>query len=238
VADLAMYISPEEVLQLPPISHIKLPAVMPPAALQQYKQLEAIAILQLKEETLTAANAGVLTSKLRQFASGSVYTNAEHDIEEVHTAKYEVFDDLVEELAGEPLMVVYNFDHEAAHLLKAYPGTPIIRGGMSEKMLDNVMSRWNVGDEPLLFAQADAVAHGLNLQAGGNALCWFSQTYNLEAYTQVIARIYRQGQKNAVRIYHLITEGTIDTHIQKILIGKDVTQASLFAALRAELIKL
>lgn len=236
LADLAMYVDPEEVLKLPPITHIQLPVDLPSAALKQYRLLEQAAIIQLSDSVLTAANAAVLTGKLRQFASGAVYTNAAHEFEVVHTAKLEALEDLVEELAGEPLLLAYNYEHELQRILKIYPNALVLKGGMNGNATNEVLSTWNMGSCPLLCAQADVIAHGLNLQTGGNAIVWFSQTYNMETYTQVIARLYRQGQKKHVRIYHLIANETIDADIQQILGYKDITQMQLFAYLTKSLL--
>jgi len=235
VSDLAMYVNPEEVLKLPPISHMPISVELPKPIMNHYKELEAIAITKIKETVLTAANAAVLTNKLRQFTSGVIYTNAEHDVEEIHTAKFDALDDLVEELAGDPLLLIYNFNHELEVILKKYPKALAIRGGMTGKQLDKILSEWGTGDLPLLCAQSDAVAYGLNLQVGGRNMCWFSQTYNLEVYSQTIARIYRQGQKNHVRIYHLIVPKTIDEVVHKVLANKDITQKDLFSALENQL---
>jgi SNF2 family DNA or RNA helicase len=236
IADLAMYINPEEVLKLPDVLHIDLPAVLPSKELQQYRQLEELCILELQNSVLTPVNAGVLTSKLRQFASGAVYTDMEHNYEVVHTAKLDVLDDLVEELAGEPLLVAYNFNHEVDQILTRHPSALVIRGGMTGTAVTAIMDKWNAGMAPLLCVQSDAAAHGLNLQFGGSALCWYSQTYNLEVNIQLTARLHRQGQRNTVRVYHIIAEKTIDKYIRKVLGTKHETQNALFAALRATLL--
>lgn len=236
VADLAMYIQAEEVLKLPDIVHVDLPVALPPKAWDQYKSLEVLAIMELQEQTITAANAGVLTSKLRQVAGGAVYINAEKEWEEVHTAKLDALDDLLEELAGEPLLLAYNFTHEVERIKQKYPNALVIRGGMSDKQVLPIIDAWNSGSVPLLCVQCDAAAHGLNLQFGGSKLCWFSQTYNLEVYLQLIARLYRQGQLNVVMVYHLLAEKTIDFAIRKALGVKGITQDALFAALRHELL--
>ena len=236
VSDLAMYIQPEEVLKLPDIVHVELPVKLPAKAYDQYKYLETLCILELQNSVLTPANAGVLTSKLRQFTGGAVYTNVEHDFEVVHTAKRDALEDLVEELAGEPLLVAYNFSHEVAQILDVFPSALVIRGGMTGHQVNEIVDAWNSGTVPLLCVQSDAAAHGLNIQFGGSALCWYSQTYNLEVYIQLIARLYRQGQKNVVRVYHILAEKTIDQKIRKILGQKDVTQNQLFASLRDALL--
>ena len=65
-------------------------------------------------------------------------------------------------------------------------------------------------------------------------LIWFSLTWSLELYQQTNARLYRQGQKETVRIYHLIAAGTIDEEIMKALKYKDVSQSRLIEAVKAQ----
>jgi SNF2 family DNA or RNA helicase len=236
VADLAMYIQPEEVLKLPDIVHVDLPVTLSKKEYDQYKSLEVLCLLELQNTVLSPVNAGVLTSKLRQFTGGAVYTNMEQDYEEVHTAKLDALDDLIEEMAGEPLLVAYNFSHEVERIIKRHPSALVIRGGMTGTSVGQIIDAWNSGTAAILCVQSDAAAHGLNLQFGGSALCWFSQTYNLEVYIQLTARLYRQGQKNVVRVYHVLAEKTIDQKIRKILGIKDLTQNQLFASLRDALL--
>lgn len=64
---------------------------------------------------------------------------------------------------------------------------------------------------------------------------WFGLTWSLELYQQTNARLYRQGQKNTVVIQHIITKGTIDEQILKVLQKKNKTQADLIDAVRADL---
>lgn len=237
VADVAMYVQPEEVLKLPDITHVDLTVTLPKKALDQYTSLEVLMLMELKDTVITAANAGVLTSKLRQVSGGALYTNADKDWEEIHTAKLDALDDLVEELAGEPLLVAYNFTHEVERIQKAHPAALVIRGGMSDAAVLSIVDRWNSGLVPILCVQCDAAAYGLNLQFGGSKLCWFSQTYNLEVYIQLIARLYRQGQLDAAIVYHLLADKTIDKAIRKVLATKGLTQEALFAALRHELLQ-
>jgi SNF2 family DNA or RNA helicase len=108
---------------------------------------------------------------------------------------------------------------------------------MSDAAVVSILDQWNSGTVKLLCAQADAAAHGLNLQFGGSKLCWFSQTYNLEVYLQLMARLWRQGQADAVIVYHLLAKNTIDFAIRKVLSVKGITQDALFAALRYELLQ-
>ena len=182
---------------------------------------------------MTAANAGVLTSKLRQFTGGAVYHPGTNRVwSEVHLSKVEALNDLVEEMAGEPLMVAYQFEHEFERLIKIYPEALFIKGGMTKNQLQDTVEKWNTGSHPLLLVQPSAAALGLNLQFGGHNLAWFTLTYNLEEYIQLIARLLRKGQTKPVMNYILTVEDTIDVTVAKVLVEKDLTQNKVFAALQ------
>ncbi len=78
--------------------------------------------------------------------------------------------------------------------------------------------------------------HGLNLQAGGNTIVWFGQTWSLELYQQLIARLYRQGQQNEkVIIHHLVSAGTLDADVIKSLENKNVKQSGLMEAIKSKI---
>ena len=75
-----------------------------------------------------------------------------------------------------------------------------------------------------------------NLQAGGSHLVWFSVPWSLELYQQTNARLYRQGQKaGTVVVQHLVAKGTVDESILKALRAKDMTQAALIEAVKAQI---
>jgi hypothetical protein len=199
--------------------------------MSQYKFLRDEYILKMQDTVITAVNAGVLTNKLRQFTGGALYVDGPL-YEEVGSDKIEELQELVEELNGEPLIVAYEFNHEADRLLKVFPAARAIRGGMGTKEVQSIVAAWNAGSIQLLLIQPQAGAHGLNLQGGGSAICWFSLTYNLENYMQLIARIYRQGQTAIVRNYLLVAQGTVDEALVKVLSDKEATQDGVFKALK------
>jgi SNF2 family DNA or RNA helicase len=233
IKDICMYMDPGEFLKLPPLLDVIRPIEMESKVRKLYKELENEFIIALEMGVVTAANAGVLTSKLRQFTGGAVYhPGTNHVWSTVHTAKIEGLDRLVEELAGEPLMVAYQFEHEFERLIKAYPEALFIKGGMTKNQLQATVEKWNTGSIPILLVQPSAAALGLNLQFGGHNLVWFSLTYNLEEYIQLIARLLRKGQTKPVMNYILTVESTIDVLVAKVLVEKDLTQNKVFAALQ------
>lgn len=232
IKDICMYMDPDEYLNLPPLIDVLLPVELPPPIQKQYRQLEDDFILMLEAGAVTAANAGVLTSKLRQFTGGAVYHPGGSGWSEVHDAKIKALGDLVDELNSEPLMVAYQFEHEFLRLIKAYPKALYIKGGMSKNLLQKTVEEWNTGAHPILLVQPSAAALGLNLQFGGSKLVWFTLTYNLEEYIQLIARLLRRGQEQTVMNYILTAKDTIDVLVSKVLVEKDTTQQRVFDALQ------
>jgi hypothetical protein len=235
ISDMCMYLDPKDHLDLPGLVDIPLDVTLPPDLHKQYRTLEMAFIVKLKEGAVTAANAGVLTSKLRQFTGGGMYlTDEEGDRTaiHIHDVKLDRLEQLVNEMAGEPLLVAYQFNHELVRLQKRFPEALAIKGGMKKADLQSIVETWNAGQHSILFVQPTAAALGLNLQFGGSAICWFSLTYNLEEFIQLIARLYRQGQKNVVRNYMLLADKTIDGLIAKLMVAKNATQESVFMGLK------
>ena len=231
LSDLAMYLDPKEWLKLPELINIPLPVSLPRDVRDQYEQLEDEFIIMLESGAVTATNAGVLTAKLRQFTGGAVYYNFP-EWQYIHDVKLDRLADLVEEMAGEPLLVAYQFDHELQRLQERFKNSLALRGGMTSAATKAVVESWNAGDVPILFVQPTSAAYGLNLQMGGHSIAWFTLTYNLEEYSQLIARLHRQGQTKPVLNYILMMEKTIDQRVAKVLMQKDVVQADLFLALK------
>lgn len=248
-------------LDLPPLIHNPVTVELPSRARKIYKDLETDFIAEVENGIVTAANAGVATGKLRQVASGYLWVETSPSqepyephtsppkphsrrgtdgvdkkslirvAETVHEAKLEALLGLVAELQGSPCLVAYQYNHELAALKEALPDTPHIGGGVSTKEGIRIEDEWNKGNLPVLLGQIDSIAHGLNLQESGTDLVIFTMTWDLEIYEQVIQRLWRQGQKNAVTVHHLIAEDTIDEIMLDIIDLKDLEQSMLLEAL-------
>lgn len=210
---------------------------LPLTAREVYTRLEVGMVAKLIEGTVQANNPGVLTSKLRQVASGGVYIENElrvvKSIKQLHDAKTDAVEDLIDELGDKPLMVVYEFEHDLQRLRARFGDIPAIKGKVSVKKGLEIMRSFNEGKVPLLAAQESAVALGLNLQKACSNICWYTITWNLENYIQAIKRVHRQGQKNNVHVYHIVADDTVDERVMSVIQGKNKTQRALLDALRA-----
>lgn len=232
LAPLAVRMSAEEYLKLPELIMNRVEVELPPKARKPYDQMENLMIASVKNDTIIAANAAAVSSKCRQIANGGIYHEGGEEWTDLHEAKIEAVQEIIEELQGKPALVAYEFVHDVARLRKAFPDAPWIGGGVSAGRFREIELAWNRGDIPVLLAQPQSVAHGLNLQGTSAAVIWHSITWNLEDYEQFIRRVWRQGQKERVIVHHIVAKKTIDEVIMGMLKSKDRTQRALLTALR------
>jgi SNF2 family DNA or RNA helicase len=150
----------------------------------------------------------------------------------VHDAKLDALDALLAEREGSPTLVAYQFIHSAERIKAEFPNA-VVLSRLSDKASERAIEAWNRGDTELLLVHPASAAHGLNLQGGSEALIWFDPTYDLEHYDQLIARLWRQGQKKQVVNHLLLAENTIDEAIVAALRGKDRSQNKFLEALKA-----
>lgn len=255
LAPLVLRMDARDYLDLPPLigacgfgEPLVHPVELPEAAMRVYKRMEEAMIVELEGEAVTAASAAAVSGKCRQIANGGMYGAVAHDARYkpggkyiaagdrssygLHEVKLDAVEEIVEELQGTPCIVAYEFHHELERLKKRFPDAPHVGGGVTPARFRAVEQAWNRGEVPVLLAQPQSVAHGLNLQATKAAVIWHSLTWDLEVYEQFIRRVWRQGQKEKVIVHHIIAKDTIDEVVLKMLQKKDKTQRDLLAALK------
>ena len=235
IADITLALNSEDYLKMPPVIENRIEVDLPPAALRVYKSVEDEFFAELNSGFVTAANAAAKSMKLRQVTGGGVYGT--EGATELHSAKIDALLDLVDEQEGQPLLVAVAFTHEVERIRAAlkkegYDNVPYLGGGIGMKQSSQIVDDWNAGRLSVLLAHPTSVAHGLNLQAGGNAVCWFTLTWNLEEYEQFNARVWRQGQEKPVTFHYILAVDTIDDNVLTALRSKDRTQKALMNALK------
>jgi hypothetical protein len=239
IAPYVLRMASADYLELPPLHDNIIPVQLPPEAQKQYEEMKRDMLLTLPEGVVTAGNAGAVYSKLKQMANGAVYLGTGKDYVELHSAKLDALEDLIESLAGQPLLVAYEFQHDLERL-RARLGehTPTL-SGLSHARIAEVEGQWNRGELQILLVHPASAGHGLNLQgAGASHICWFSRPWDLEMYEQTIRRIYRQGSTSGRVVNHVLSvSGTMDDTVGKALEGKDTTQQRLLSALNAEVMR-
>lgn len=230
----------EDWLDMPPLTNDIIEVEMPPIVHAQYKKLEREFLITLQTIKVTATTAATLGMKLRQFTNGIVY-GENQKAEIVHVEKLSALEDLVEDLAGNPLLVAVAFKSEVEAIRnvfakkKEFKGKKLhyIGGGISKDELDEVVRDWNKGKLPLVLCHPASASLGLNLQQAANHICWFGLTWNLSEHDQMVDRIWRQGQSKHVIVHYIMCAKTKDQEIAKVLASKTHTQNQLLDAIRA-----
>ena len=205
---------------------------LPPKARKHYKEMEKEMFTELEGHEIEAFNAAAKTQKLLQCANGAMYVGeGALAWKEVHKAKLEALESVIEEAAGMPVLVAYHFRSDLARLLKAFP-----QGKHLDKNPQTIKD-WNDGKIPVLFAHPASAGHGLNLQDGGNILVFFAVNWNLEEHLQIIERIgptrqLQSGHDRPVFIHRILAKGTADEMVLERLETKREVQAILLDAMK------
>lgn len=209
------------------VIHVELPA----SARTHYKALEKEFFTEIDGHEIEAFSAAAKSMKLLQCASGAVYTEDGKAIE-VHDAKLDALESIVNEAGGAPVLVAYHFKSDLARLQRAFPK------GRALDADPRTVADWNAGRIPVLFAHPASAGHGLNLQDGGNILVFFSQWWDLEQHDQIIERIgpvrqLQAGHPRAVFVHYLLAAQTVDLVVMERRTSKRAVQDLLLDYMNA-----
>ena len=219
LADISMSMQASDYLDMPDVIDGGLTLALPPDEMRDYQAFQKEQLMQLDNTDIEAVTAAALTNKLLQYTGGALYDD-QHNWHEVSTAKLEALQDIVES-TDESVLIYYQYQSEKDRILKMLPDAVTFTGE------PELLESWNAGKIRLMLAHPASVAYGLNMQAGGHIIVWYTPTWNLELYMQANARLHRQGQTKPVVIYHLIASGTIDERVMQALNCKNGSQAAL-----------
>jgi len=204
---------------------------LPAKARKHYKEMEDKMFTELEGIEFEAFNAAAKTIKCLQLAAGAAYSDDTRlNFIETHKVKLEALESILEEAAGMPVLVAYNFKSDLARLKKAFP-----QGRELDKN-PKTLKDWNAGKIPIMFAHPASAGHGLNLQDGGNILVFFSPNWNLEEHLQIIERIgptrqLQAGYDRPVFIHRIIAKDTVDEIVLARLTSKRKVQDLLLEAM-------
>ena len=174
--------------------------------------------MAIGDHQVEAVNAAAKTIKCLQLANVAVYLDPSVDGDghpkarefvEVHDRKIEALQSVVEEAAGMPVLVVYQFKSDLARLLKAFPKGRHLNSEQDE-------DDFKAGLIPVLFAHPASAGHGIDeFQNVTNIIAFFGHWWDMELRDQIIGRIgamrqYQSGHDRPVFIYDIVAEDTVD----------------------------
>jgi SNF2 family DNA or RNA helicase len=201
--------------KLPPLHTVEVRCDMD---LVKYNEMKKNFVVEFPDAKAIAVNAGVVTGKLQQMASGFVYeTNSSPSITPgkfivtqksvwFSAHKFDRLDELIEENQHANTLIAYTYQEELAELRRRYPQAQTLDD-------ERAVERWNAGQIELLLVHPKSAGHGLNLQFGGSKIVFLSLPWSLELYEQTIGRLHRSGQRHDVWCYVMLTNKTVDEKI-------------------------
>ena len=219
--------------KLPPCHQVEMRCAMD---LKAYNQLKKDYMLEYAGGKIAAVNAGVVTGKLQQMASGFVYdtksvaseTPGKFTVTQTpvwfSSHKFDLLQELLEENQHANTIIAYTYQEELAELKRRFKVTTLDD--------DRAIERWNRGEVELLAVHPKAAGHGLNLQHGGCHMVFLSLPWSLELYEQTIGRLHRSGQTKDVWVYVLMTDKTVDEKIWQALHNKQAISEIALEALK------
>ncbi len=205
---------------------------LPMKARKHYREMEKEMFTSIEAHDVEAFGAAARTIKCLQIANGAAYVGESNtEWKELHDAKLEALESIIEEAAGAPVLVAYHFKSDLARLLKTFPK------GRTLDADPQTIKDWNAGRIPVLFAHPASAGHGLNLQDGGNILVYFSHWWNLEERMQILERIgptrqMQAGYDRPVFIHNLIARDTVDELVIQRVESKREVQDILLEAMK------
>ena len=231
VAPLVLRMKAEDYLEMPELIYNDIYVQLPAQVIQRYRAMEDDFFVAVENNEIVAANAAVASGKLRQIANGALYTGDDKKFTVLHREKTTALVDLVDQLAGSPLLVLYEFNFEREMIQKELD-CPALYSGTTTKKAAMYEEAFNKGTLPVLIGHPGSMGHGLNLQGACHHVCWHGLTWNLEYYDQATRRVYRQGQNSErVFVHRIAARDTIDEVVLQTLAGKNTRQAELMANL-------
>lgn len=205
---------------------------LPMKARKHYREMEKAMFTEISGNEIEAFGAAARTNKCLQIANGAAYINGSNEEwEELHDAKIQALESVIEEAAGAPVLCAYHFKSDLARLKKAFPKARVLDSS------PKTISDWNEGKIQLLFAHPASAGHGLNLQHGGNILVYFAHTWNLEERQQILERIgpvrqMQAGYKRPVFVHLIVARDTVDELVISRVDEKRTVQEILLEAMK------
>lgn len=234
ISDIALTMRAEDWLRLPAMLEEDVPVALPERVARGYRKFERDKVAEVlcaaggDVKAVTAASAAALTGKLAQYANGAIYTD-DGSVAEIHDEKLQALGEILE--ADEsPLLCFYQYTHDLDRIMSRFAA---LNPRHYQGALD--LEDWNAGKIRLLLAHPASTAFGLNMQAGGHRIVWFSTGWNLELYQQANARLHRQGQQRPVTVQRLIARGTVDERMAEALSNKGISQTELLIRLKSKM---
>jgi len=222
----------EECIDMPERIYRHMQITMPAKLRKQYTDMANFSLLQLQSADIIAVNAAVLSGKLLQIASGSIYDNEGHR-QHLDDSKYDLITQLVSE--REHSLVFYIWQHQCDRMAEIFTREGIkygiINGKTKQADRGKIIKDYQAGLYDTLLIQPAAAAHGVTLTKSTTSI-WCSGTFNLEHFIQANYRDYRIGQTKRTEVIMVSYKDTVEQTLYERLKQKTIDQNTLLEILQ------
>ena len=205
---------------------------LPMQARKHYREMEKAMFTEIESHEVEAFNAAARTIKCLQIANGAAYVGEGNETwKELHNAKLEALDSIIEESGGAPVLVAYHFKSDLARLQRAYPDGLLLS-------TDAGLRAAQAGEGRVWFGHPASMGHGVDgLQQHCNTLAFFGHWWNLEERLQMIERIgptrqTQAGHDRPVFIHNIVARDTVDELVMARIDTKREVQDLLLEAMK------
>lgn len=211
----------EECVDVPPNHTFSVNFEMTTTHRRHYETLRKHSVIELSSGDITAINAGAITNKLLQAASGAVY-DSDGKVHALASDRYELVLDLVQQRA-DPCVVAFVWTHQRDALVAEATARKlrfrVIDGEANDTERQDAVQLFQNGMLDVLFAHPMSAAHGLTLTRGRTTI-WTSPIYDAERFQQFNRRIYRAGQTAKTETILVTAADTLEAGVYDRLSGK------------------
>jgi SNF2 family DNA or RNA helicase len=180
-----------------------------------YRSMRDKLILEHGDEVLTAQNAAVLLTRLRQIAGGFYPETGEPISSKI--AGIEMLLEDVSEYSGKVVIAasyVAEIEGIAKSLRKEYGEESVATYYGGTKNRDEELVRFKDGPAQFLVLNPQSGAYGLNLQFA-SLMYLYSRPYSYEQNAQLEDRIHRPGMKGSAMYKEIIHVGSVQEKVLK-----------------------
>ena len=194
----------DDVVELPAAIYRTIQVELTEEQQKTYRKLANEFAVMIREQKVTAANAGVALGKLLQVGCGYVYSMNPQYVVLDSAPRQDMLLEIIDE-ADHKLIVCAPWRHLIDNLSKLLTEHEIdhavVHGDISkrEKIFDAFQ---NTTQYKVLLVHPQCISHGLTLTTATTTV-WYSPVTSLEIYEQLNARIRRVGQQRKQLFLHL-----------------------------------
>ena len=221
----------DHIKDLPEKTRLKRVAKMTKEQIKHYEEMEETLSTIIDNEMVSVANRMVELMKLRQITGGFLIDHQDKTHPLKKNPKLDIMDSLLHDEIDvhEKVVIFAQYRWEVETLESRYKkyGTVSVYGGNTSGV--NMQAIKDFREKPevrIIILHPRSAAHGITLTMA-NYMIFYSISHSEEERYQAEARIERAGQKNAMFIYYLLCENTIDEKMYKVLIKKASDQSEL-----------